>query len=58
MSDQHQCQHKGKQNAVDTHVQRVRADFLEDEQKLAREKEGEETSQAVGITYKINSTVA
>lgn len=38
MSDQYQGQDKGKQNTVVTQVQRVREGFLEDEQKLAREK--------------------
>lgn len=57
MSDQYQGQDKGKQNTVVTQVQRVREGFLEDEQKLAREKKKkrEEIFQAVGIAYTMNS---
>ena len=38
MSDQYQGKDKGKQNTVDTQVQRVREIFLEDKQMLARKK--------------------
>lgn len=56
MSDQYQGQDKGKQNTVVTQVQRVREGFLEDEQKLAREKKKrEEIFQVVGIAYTMNS---
>lgn len=56
MSDQYQGEGKGKQNTVDTQVQRVREVFLDDKQILARKKKkGEGIFQAVGIAYPMNS---